>query len=241
MELNIHPILPEERICMGWHSHQELNERTGCIGYLTANLNASAPEFESSWRDRIPKLNIPEFTDDFNDMMDTLRQEVLRSPAELRAFCAAHPDSFLKDSICQDRQYGFRIDTGRYSHLLVCSFHSTDCRLRVNAFSFLALDRQMREARNGVPILDRQGHERFRMPDGGKLRAMTPKGFSGFWTIRYLDPERAVCSMNSRKAPSTISVNYPNGRKKTGFSSCLWIRPCEPAVHRSVRGRNGNP
>ena len=43
MELNIHPILPEERICMGGHNNRELNEKTGCIGYLTANLNASAP------------------------------------------------------------------------------------------------------------------------------------------------------------------------------------------------------
>lgn len=229
MELNIHPILPEERICMGWHSHQELNERTGCIGYLTANLNASAPEFESSWRDRTPKLNIPEFTDDFNDMMDTLRQEVLRSPAELRAFCAAHPDSFLKDSICQDRQYGFRIDTGRYSHLLVCSFHSTDCRLRVNAFSFLALDRQMREARNGVPILDRQGHERFRMPDGGKLRAMTPKGFSGFWTIRYLDPERAVLFNEFQESAIHHIRELPKWAEKNGFQ----LMPVDPPMRTS--------
>ena len=63
---------------MGGHSNRELNEKTGCIGYLTANLNASAPEFESSWRDRTPKLNTPEFTDDFNDMIDTLRQGMLK-------------------------------------------------------------------------------------------------------------------------------------------------------------------
>ena len=35
---------------------------------------------------------------------------------------------------------------------MVCSFLSTDCRLWVNAFSFLSLDRYMREARNGIPI-----------------------------------------------------------------------------------------
>ena len=68
---------------------------------------------------------------------------------------------------------GFRINTGRYSYWMVCSFLSTDCRLWVNAFSFLSLDRYMREARNGIPILDLQGHERFRMPDGGKLKAVS--------------------------------------------------------------------
>ena len=37
MELNIHPILPEERICMGGHNNRELNEKTGCIGYDFSN------------------------------------------------------------------------------------------------------------------------------------------------------------------------------------------------------------
>ena len=71
MEMNIHSILQEEIAAMGGHSNRVLNDKTGCIGYLTANLNASAPVFESSWHDRTPRLNTPEFTDDFNDMMDT--------------------------------------------------------------------------------------------------------------------------------------------------------------------------
>ena len=80
MEMNIHSILPEEIAAMGGHSNRVLNEKTGCIGYLTANLNASAPVFESSWHDRTPRLNTPEFTDDFNDMMDALRQGILKAP-----------------------------------------------------------------------------------------------------------------------------------------------------------------
>ena len=77
MEMNIHSILPEEIAAMGGHSNRVLNEKTGCIGYLTANLNASAPVFESSWHDRTPRLNTPEFTDDFNDMMDKAVLETL--------------------------------------------------------------------------------------------------------------------------------------------------------------------
>ena len=177
---------------MGGHSNRELNARIGCIGYMTAKLNAGIPEFESSWRNRTKKLNTPEFTDDFNDMIDTLRQGVLKTPNELRTYCAAHPDSTLPDNSSSDRLYSFRIDTGRYSHMLVCSFHSTDSRLWLNAFSFLALDRYMREARNGIPILDLQGREQFRMPDGGKLKIASPDGFAGFCTVRYLDQNRLV-------------------------------------------------
>ena len=79
--MNIHSILPEEIAAMGGHSNRVLNEKTGCIGYLTANLNASAPVFESSWHDRTPRLNTPEFTDDFNDMMD-LFEDLLSSAAK---------------------------------------------------------------------------------------------------------------------------------------------------------------
>lgn len=110
MEMNIHSILPEEIAAMGGHSNRVLNEKTGCIGYLTANLNASAPEFESSWHDRTPRLNTPEFTDDFNDMIDALRQGILKSPAELRAYCAAHPDSLLQDNPSANTRHGFRIN-----------------------------------------------------------------------------------------------------------------------------------
>ena len=83
MEMNIHPVLPEELPYM-WHRP---GRDSGCIGCLTARLQAHSPEFESSWLDCTPSLNTPEFTDDFNDMMDSLRQGILKSPSELCAYC----------------------------------------------------------------------------------------------------------------------------------------------------------
>ena len=238
MEMNIHSILLEEIAAMGGHGNRVLNEKTGCIGYLTANLNASAPVFESSWHDRTPRLNTPEFTDDFNDMMDTLRQGILKSPAELRAYCAAHPDSLLQDNLSADTRHGFRINTGKYSYWMVCSFLSTDCRLWVNAFSFLALDRCMREARNGIPILDLQGHERFRMPDGEKLKAVSLNGRSSFWTIRYLDTEQTVLFDELRQSSIHTVQELPEWRQRTGFICCRWIRPCVPAKSHIAKGRS---
>ena len=115
MELNLYPIRPEEIVCMGGLSSRGLDQKIGCIGSLTANLNTGTPEFESAWRSRTFRLNTPEFTDEFNEMIGTLRQGILKSPAELRACCAAYPDSILKDSPSADTRHGFRIDTGRYS------------------------------------------------------------------------------------------------------------------------------
>ncbi len=233
MEMNIHSILQEEIAAMGGHSNRVLNDKIGCIGYLTDNLNASAPVFESSWHDRTPRLNTPEFTDDFNDMMDALRQGILKSPAELRAYCAAHPDSLLQDNLSADTRHGFRINTGKYSYWMVCSFLSTDCRLWVNAFSFLALDRYMREARNGIPILDLQGHERFRMPDGGKLKAVSPNGRSSFWTIRYLDTEQVVLFDELRQSSIHAVQELPEWAAKNGLH--LLLDPPMRASHKPHR------
>ena len=112
---------------------------------------------------------------------------------------------------------------------MVCSFLSTDCRLWVNAFSFLSLDRYMREARNGIPILDLQGHERFRMPDGGKLKAMSPNGRSSFWTIRYLDTEQAVLFDELRQSSIHAVQELPEWAAKNG----LHLLPLDPPMRAS--------
>lgn len=229
MELNLHSILPEEIACMGGHSNRELNAKTGCIGYLTANLNEGDPAFISSWHDRTQKLNTPNFTDDFNDMMDTLRHGVLKSPKELRAYCAAHPESLMPDSAGSDRLYGFRIDTGRYSYMLVCSFESVDCRLWLNSFSFLTLDRYMREARNGIPILDQQGHERFRMPNGGKIRVVSTNRISTFWKIRYFDKEFAVLFNPLQESTIHHIEELPKWAAKNEFQ----LLPADPPMRTS--------
>lgn len=229
MELNLHSILSEEIACMGGHNNRELNEKTGCIGYLTANLNERDPEFISSWHDRTQKLNTPEFTDDFNDMMDTLRQGMLKNPQELRAYCKAHPNSIMPNNFGSEKRYGFRIDTGRYSHMLVCSFRSTDCRLWLNAFSFLSLDRYMREARNGIPIPDLQGHEQFRMPNGGELQVISAKGLSRFWTLRYFDKEFVVVVNEIREGTIHPIEELPGWAAKNGFR----LLPLDPSMRTS--------
>ena len=43
MEMNIHSILPEEIAAMGGHSNRVLNEKTGCIGYLTSQSQCQRP------------------------------------------------------------------------------------------------------------------------------------------------------------------------------------------------------
>lgn len=234
MEMNIHPILSEEFVYFTGNSCQELNVKTGRIRYLTANLNDTAPLFTLSWYDCVQELNTMEFTDDFNNMIDTLRQGMLKSPLELQKYCSAHPDSTLLFN--SEIRHGFRVNTGRYSYLLVCSFYPTECRLWLNAFSFLALDQHMREARNGIPILDLHENERFRMQDGGKLKAISSNGHPIFWTVRYLDKEHAVLFDELNQSKIHAIQELPVWEAKYG----LYLLPLDlpmRAIHKSTQTR----
>lgn len=191
MELNIHPFLPEETPYF-YKQCKELDEKTGNIGCFTGRFEEPSSNLVSDWTNHTPRLNTAEFADDFNNMVDTLRQDMLKSRKDLRIYCMDHPDCMMLDSASTDPDYGFRINTGIYSYMLRCNFSSPYYTFVLTAYSFLALDRNMREARNGVPILDLQGYERFRMPNGGKLKVTSLDGFSGFCTVRYLDQNRLV-------------------------------------------------
>lgn len=92
---------------------------------------------------------------------------------------------------------------------------------------------------NGIPILDLQGHERFRMPDGGKLKAVSPNGRSSFWTIRYLDTEQAVLFDELRQSSIHAVQELPEWAAKNG----LHLLPLDPPMraghkpHRKVQER----
>ncbi len=47
MELNLYPIRPEEIVCMGGLSSRGLDQKIGCIGSLTANLNTGTQNLKA--------------------------------------------------------------------------------------------------------------------------------------------------------------------------------------------------
>ena len=200
MELNIHPFLPEETPYF-YKQCKELDEKTGNVGCFIGRFEEPSSKLVSDWTDHTSRLNTAEFADDFNNMVDTLRQDMLKSRKDLRMYCMDHPGCIMLDSTGTDPDYGFRINTGKYSYMLRCNFSSPYYAFVLTAYSFLALDRNMREARNGVPILDLQGYERFRIPVSALSAILTRTGW--------------CCSMNSTKGLSALSGNCRNGRRST--------------------------
>ena len=215
MELNIHPFLPEETPYF-YKQCKELDEKTGNIGCFIGRFEEPSSKLVSDWTDHTSRLNTAEFADDFNNMIDTLRQDMLKSRKDLRMYCMDHPGCMMLDSASTDPDYGFRINTGNYSYMLRCNFSSPYYAFVLTAYSFLALDRNMREARNGVPILDLQGYERFRIPDGGKRMGLPVSA-----PFAILTRTGWCCSTNSIKALSSPSGNCRNGRLSTNISLCL--------------------
>ena len=87
----------------------------------------------------------------------------------------------------------------------------------------------MREARNGIPILDQQGREQFRMPDGGKLKVTSPDGFFGFCTVRYLDQNRLVLFDEFHEGTVHSIRELPEWAAKNG----LHLLPLDPLMRAS--------
>lgn len=213
MELNIHPMFPEERLYSINFDliNSDLHSLSGCVGRLEGNLAIDIPEFTYTWNEKFLRQDAPGFIEDFNDMIDTLRQGMMKSPRDMRQYCRAHPDSAMDGK--ESPPYAFRVDTGRYSYLLTCTYYYSNIRFWIYAYSTVDLERHMREASNGIPIFDQQGHERFRMPDGGRIQVLSPTGSAVDWTLKYLDKDRFIlfdefemgCSMPARQFPNWLA------------------------------------
>ena len=67
------------------------------------------------------------------------------------------------------------------------------------------------------------------MPDGGKLKAVSPNGRSSFWTIRYLDTEQAVLFDEQRQSYIHTVQGLPEWAAKNG----LHLLPLDPPMRTS--------
>lgn len=71
------------------------------------------------------------------------------------------------------------------------------------------------------------------MPDGGKLKAVSPNGRSSFWTIRYLDTEQVVLFDELRQSSIHAVQELPEWAAKNGLH--LLLDPPMRASHKPHR------
>ena len=77
----------------------EAAERHGYIGYLRVDFGKSGREFWTTWFDAQPLLNTPEYKNEFDSVINSLRDDgdspVLSGRTALEGFCGSNPGKDL--------------------------------------------------------------------------------------------------------------------------------------------------
>ena len=168
MEMDMRAMTPEERK-YAYSQSTQINAMTGCIGHLRADMGSTGDEFYSSWEDHRSDLKTPAFQEEFNEAVNTLRKDLLKSRSRLDRYCTAHPEADFGNG----REWGIRADTGQYSYLMRLNPFRGEYNLYCYCYTRDWLDRHMNRARAGIRFITPEYREKFRIPDGDLVRIIT--------------------------------------------------------------------
>lgn len=102
----------------------------------------------------------------------------------MQEYCASHTSFFKSQSA---DAYGLRVDSARYSYLILCSPQSKDHCLYLYAYSTEALEHHMKKAERGISFITPDYQEKFRVADGEKIRIIGADGNFRDRICRYID------------------------------------------------------
>lgn len=164
---------------------QQLSMQTGLIGYLRADFGSTGKEFWSSWFDIRADLKTDEFKEEFDGVINGLRDgDILSGRQAMSAYCHATPDSAFGDGY---DHYGIRLDTDKYSYLMRLIPVKGDYNLYCCCYRREWLDSHLRNAESGIRFIDPDYREKFRITDGGKVSMKYSDGTTEVQICRYID------------------------------------------------------
>lgn len=172
---------------------QQIASQTGCLGHFRADFGSDGDEFHSTWEDQRSDLKTDAFKEQFNEIIDELRNgtdngKLLSTRANLAKFCFMYPTAVItgaKDSTA------YRFDVGDYAYLMRLNSNCGDYNVYIYVYVADWLDKHLLEAERGVRFIDPHYKELFRMPDGGQVRLTYCDGKSVVRTCRYIDDYHA--------------------------------------------------
>lgn len=180
--------LPERNYT--YSQSQQISMQTGFIGYLRADMDSNGEGFFSTWNDFRKDLKTQAFKDEFDEVINGFRDKgyFLHDRAALSKYCNSHPEaSFGKDSLGNEREYGVRINTDQYAYLMRLNPHKGEYNLYCYCYVREWLDRHLKQAERGIRFITPHYKEKFRIPDGDKIRVMPNDGGYFDRTCRYID------------------------------------------------------
>ena len=156
MKFHIRPARPEEA-GLFYTPHPEEDKRLGTVGHVRMDFGRSGNEFWHTWWPRGPEeLNSPTFKLELQEVVDTLRESVLKSRFAMERFCYDHGG---KISGGWTQNYGYIVETEHYRYCLRCNPSPGDYNGYLTVYD-LAVQRQ--NMARDKPLVGRVSYELIR-------------------------------------------------------------------------------
>ncbi|MFR6694444.1 MAG: LPD28 domain-containing protein [Dysosmobacter sp.] len=149
MKFHIRPARPEEA-GLFYTPHPEEDKRLGTVGHVRMDFGRSGNEFWHTWWPRGPEeLNSPVFKAELQEVVDTLRESMLKSRFAMERFCYEHGG---KISGGWTQNYGYIVETEHYRYCLRCNPSPGDYNCYCTAYD---LDVQRQNMARDKPLAGR--------------------------------------------------------------------------------------
>lgn len=182
----IRPLTIEERKYTYAQSTQ-LRGQTGSIGHLRGDFG-SGEQFFTTWDEHNSRLKTPEFSSELDEVINELRSNacgLLTSRRSMVDFARKYPESGFKGSYTTE--YGFRVDTEKYSYLFRCNPTQGDYNFYCFCYQKEWLNRHIDRARQDICFIDSGEKELFRLSDGEQITITNADGQKRDFPCRYID------------------------------------------------------
>lgn len=164
----------------------QISMQCGLIGHLRVDMDSDGNGFFSSWEDYRKELKTDEFKDEFDKVINSLREEgdILYNRKSLAKYCYSSPQAKMNNE--QD-YYGVRIDTEKYAYL--CRLNPNKGEYNLYCYCYIKdwLDKHIRSAEKGIRFITPEYKEKFRISDGEKIRITFSDGEVKDRVCRYID------------------------------------------------------
>ena len=116
----------------------EQDAELGCIGHVRIDFGRGGDSFYHTWHPRGPEeLNTQGFKDELTEVVDELRDSVLKNLAAMTGYCQGHGGE-IRGGLTQN--YGYIVETENYRYCLRCAPIPGDYQAYLNCY-----DKRMQE------------------------------------------------------------------------------------------------
>lgn len=171
---------------------RQISSQCGLIGHLRADMDTDGNGFFSSWFGFRDDLKTEEFKTEFDDVINSLREkgDILHNRKVLANYCYSTPQAKMQTDM---DYYGVRVDSDKYAYLLRLCPNKGEYNLYCYCYIKDWLNSHIRNAEKGIRFITPHYEEKFRIPDGGKVKITYSDGTVDSKRCRYIDDYHLEC------------------------------------------------